>query len=141
MELLARIDMTRSAIAEMETNLVNLNVDLGSYIRELRQRESECIPMDSYRPKLKRLYEFILAFACSSMPKKTASYRFMSVPPYKGPTGLPRPDPLEYQLNEENDVHMTVTFYVSTDEIRRYVTASWQKKFRDLNYIGFHPTD
>jgi hypothetical protein len=49
MELLARIDIARSAIAEMETNLVNLNVDLGSYIRELRQRESECIPMDSYR--------------------------------------------------------------------------------------------
>jgi hypothetical protein len=141
MELLARIDMTRSAIAEAETNLAELNLDFGRYLRELRRRGSEWNSMDSYRPKLKRLYEFILAFTCSSMPKKTASYRFVSVPPYKGPTGLPRPDPLEYQLNEENDVHMTVTFFVSTDELRRFVTAWWQRKFRDLNYIQFHPAE
>ncbi len=97
--------------------------------------------MYRYRGKINRLLEFVLNFTCSSMPKNTASYRFVSVPPYANPAGAPRPDPLEYQVNEENETHMTVTFFVSTDELRAFVTRAWQKKFRDLRFIGFHPTE
>jgi hypothetical protein len=187
MELLARIDLCRSAIIEMETNMAEMNAEFGRYLEELADRtrptdeadryrlkylveksrkaceqENQKLirystmldaalaelearknpdPMALHRGKIDRLLNFVLNFACSSMPKNTATYRFVLVPPYKGPTGLPRPDPLEYQVNEENGIHMTVTFYVSTEELRRFVTAAWQKKFRDLNYIGFHPAE
>jgi hypothetical protein len=185
MELLARIGLCQTAIAEMETNLASVGADYTRYLDELTDRtrptdeadsyrlkylvektrrdseeenqkiirqttmleaakaelEARRDPMYRYRGKINRLLEFVLNFTCSSMPKNTATYRFDTVPPYSNPAGAPRPDPLEYQVNEENETHMTVTFFVSTEELRAFVTRAWQKKFRDLKFIGFHPTE
>ena len=52
---------------------------------------------------------------------------------------MARPDPLEYQINEENDIHMTVTFYVSTERLQEFITKWWQRKFKNLAYVGFYP--
>jgi hypothetical protein len=73
------------------------------------------------------------------MPKKTASYRFVPVPTYREACGMARVDPLEYQVNEENDVHMTVVFFVSTDRLREFITKWWQRKFKNLVYVQYNP--
>jgi hypothetical protein len=143
MELLARIDMTRSAILEMEGNMVSLKEDLTRYLDALTARKGVGTAgnenLHAYKPKLDRLYNYITDFTCSEMPKKTASYRFVSVPTYREACGMARPDPLEYRIDEENNVHMTITFYVSTDRIRNFLTKWWQMKFKNLAYVGFYP--
>jgi hypothetical protein len=134
------VETTRSAIGETNMNLESLGQDLNRYLDELMRRKKKDDPMERYTGKLERIYNFILDFTCSAMPKKTASYRFVSVPAYRSPEGAPRTDPLEYQIDEENDVHMTVTFYVSTDELHYFITSWWQRKFKNLAYVGFYPT-
>jgi hypothetical protein len=52
---------------------------------------------------------------------------------------MARVDPLEYQVNEENDVHMTVVFFVSTDRLREFITKWWQRKFKNLVYVQYNP--
>ncbi len=138
MELLARIEMNRSAIAETETNLVNLKEDYDRLLAEFAARKG-VEGFVRYRAKLERLYNFITDFTCSSMPKKTASYRFVPVPTYREPSGMARPDPLEYRVDEENDVHMTVTFFVSSDRLREFITKWWQRKFKNLVYVQYNP--
>lgn len=138
MELLNRIDMTRIAIEESETNLSNLKEDYDKLLSQFAARKG-VEGFVRYRGKLERLYNFITDFTCSAMPKKTASYRFVPVPTYREPCGIARPDPLEYQLNEENDIHMTVTFYVSTERLQEFITKWWQRKFKNLAYVGFYP--
>ncbi len=138
MELLNRIDMTRTAIEESETNLSNLKEDYDKLLSQFAARKG-VEGFVRYRGKLERLYNFITDFTCSAMPKKTASYRFVRVPTYREPCGMARVDPLEYQLNEENDVHMTVTFFVASDRLREFITKWWQRKFKNLAYVRFNP--
>ena len=138
MELLARIEMTHNAIAEAETNLASLKEDHARLLRQFAARKG-VDSMTHYRGKLERLYNFITDFTCSRMPKKTASYRFVPVPAYLDASGTARVDPLEYRVDEENDIHMTVTFYVSTDKLREFVTKWWQHRFKNLAYIQFYP--
>jgi hypothetical protein len=138
MELLNRIDMTRVAIEESETNLSNLKEDYDKLLGQFAARKG-VEGFVRYRGKLERLYNFVTDFTCSAMPKKTASYRFVPVPTYREPCGMARPDPLEYQINEENDIHMTVTFYVSTERLQEFITKWWQRKFKNLAYVGFYP--
>lgn len=138
MELLARIEMTRTAIAETESNLVNLKEDYDKLLSQFAARKG-VEGFVRYRGKLERLYNFITDFTCSSMPKKTASYRFVPVPTYREACGMARPDPLEYRVDEENDVHMTVTFFVSSKRLREFITKWWKRKFKNLAYIQYNP--
>jgi len=138
MELLARIEMTHSAIVEAESNLANLKEDHARLLKQFAARKG-VDSLTRYRGKLERLYNFVTDFTCSSMPKKTASYRFVPVPTYRDVSGTARVDPLEYRVDEENDVHMTVTFFVSTDTLREFITKWWQYRFKNLAYIQFHP--
>jgi len=73
--------------------------------------------------------------------KNSASYRFVDVPPYKDESGAPRADPLEYRIDEENDRHMTITFYVSSEEVRHYVTRWWKQVFRDCPAVAYYPSE
>jgi len=141
MELIAHIEMTHAAIAEMESNLVNLKEDYARYLDELAVRKGASRVEDFYEGKLERLYKFIIDFTCSSMPKKTASYRFVPVPTYRDSSGIPRSDPLEYRIDEENNSHMTITFFVSTDRIRESLIRWWQVKFKNLTWIQFRPDE
>ena len=138
MDLLNRIDMTRAAIEESEANLVNLKEDYDKLLAEFAARKG-VEGFVRYRGKLERLYNFITDFTCSSMPKKTASYRFVPVPTYREPSGMARPDPLEYRVDEENDVHMTVTFFVSSDRLRDFIIKWWHRKFKNLAYVQYNP--
>ena len=138
MDLLNRIDMTRVAIEETESNLVNLKEDYDNLLKQFAARKG-VEGFVRYRGKLERLYTFITDFTCSAMPKKTASYRFVPVPAYSDPAGNPRVDPLEYQLNEENDVHMTVTFFVSSDRLQEFIIKWWHRKFKNLAYVQYNP--
>jgi len=140
MELLNRIDMTRAAIEESETNLSNLKEDYDKLLSQFAARKG-VEGFVRYRGKLERLYNFITDFTCSSMPKKTASYRFVRVPTYREPSGMARVDPLEYRIDEENDVHMTVTFFVASDRLRDFIIKWWQRKFKNLAYVRFNPDD
>lgn len=138
MELLTRIEMTHAAIVESESNLVNLKEDHARLLEQFAARKG-VDSLTRYRGKLERLYNFIVDFTCSQMPKKTASYRFVPVPTYREASGMARVDPLEYRIDEENDIHMTVTFYVSTDKLREFVTKWWQHRFKNLTWIQLHP--
>jgi hypothetical protein len=141
MELLARIDMTRAAITESETNLEALRMDLNKLLTQLATRESEDLNNPKrHLPKLRRLYNFILDFTCSRMPKKTASYRFVPVPTYREACGMAKPDPLEFRIDED-DEHMSITFFVSNDRLRNFVENWWQKKFRNMPFIAFYTED
>ena len=143
MELLARIDMTRSALTEAETNVAIMKSDLDKLLAQLATRESEKKKSNlaHHKVKLNRIYNFVLDFTSSRIPKKTASYRFLRVPPYREACGMPRPDPLEYRIDEENDIHITVTFFVSNDRLRNFVKGWWQTKFKNLAYVTHYPDD
>ena len=142
MELLARIDMTRSALTAAETTVAVMKSDLDKLLAQLATRESEKKSNFAHHTgKLKRIYNFVLDFTSSRIPKKTASYRFVPVPPYREACGMPRPDPLEYRIDEEGDEHMTVTCYGSSDRLRDVGKGWWQTKFKNLAYIGFYPAD
>jgi hypothetical protein len=137
-ELLTRIDLTRSAIAETERNLVGLKADYDKLLEQFAARKG-VEGFARYRGKLERLYNFVTDFTCSAMPKKTASYRFVPVATYREACGMARPDPLEYRIDEENDVHMTVTFFVSSERLQAFITKWWQRKFKNLAYVQFNP--
>ena len=142
MELLARIDLTRSALTEAETNVAIKKMDLEKLLAQLASRESKKENnLVRHMPKLTRIYNFILDFTNSAIPKKTASYRFVPVPQYRDPCGMSRPDPLEYRIDEENDIHITVTFFVSNDRLRNFVKGWWQTKFKNLAYVTHYPDD
>lgn len=142
MELLARIDLTRSALAEAETNVAIKKMDLDKLLTQLATREGEKKNnLAHHLPKLARLHNFILEFTSSAIPKRTASYRFVPVPQYREACGMARPDPLEYRIDEENDTHMTITFFVSNNRLRNFVKGWWQTKFKNLAYIAFYPDD
>lgn len=137
------VERTRKAISEETEALNNLNRDLERYNAEIEARKNppKVDPMDRYRGKLERLTNYVLNFVCSGMPKKTASYRFIRVPTYREACGMARVDPLEYRIDEENDQHMIVTFFVSSNKLRKFIIHKWQQKFKDLAYVEFDPPD
>ena len=143
MELLARIDLARSALTEAETNVAIKKMDLDKLLTQLATREGEKKKSNlaHHMPKLTRIHNFILEFTSTQIPKKTASYRFVPVPQYREACGLARPDPLEYRIDEENDIHVTVTFFVSNDRLRNFVKGWWQTKFKNLAYVTHYPDD
>jgi hypothetical protein len=139
-ELNNRLEMTRASIDEAENNLMTLREDHTRLLAEVGRRAT-ADKMEVYMVKLRRIYAHINAFTYSSMPKKTASYRFVDVPVYRDAAGKTRKDPLEYRIDEENDTHMIITFYVASDELRAYITRWWKYVFEGCAFISYYPDD
>lgn len=119
--------MTDDKCATIET----LRVEMNNLNRKLAAVETARMAKKMWNQKLERLKRYIEDFLAEEPGYRRVHRRFCRVTTYREACGMPRIDPLNIRIDEDDNNEATITFYVSTHKLGEYVDNWWIKTFQD----------